>query len=217
MFLKDDINMRIGVFGGSFDPIHFGHLILAEECRVEANLDQVIFVPAAQSPLKDSAPRSSNKQRLEMLSLALGGQTPFQISNLELERGGKSFTVDTLRELKEQHQDSELFLLIGQDSLNSFDRWKSPDQICQLATPLVIRRPVNHEVSKPVLELEKLASFVSSEQLDMIKELAMKSRLIEISSSDIRDRILNGKSVRYLLPRAVEKYIETQKLYLNRE
>ncbi|MEM9410940.1 MAG: nicotinate-nucleotide adenylyltransferase [Planctomycetota bacterium] len=208
--------MRIGIFGGSFDPIHLGHLILAEECRVQANLDQVIFIPAFHSPLKSDTPRSKAKQRLEMLSLALGGQSSFQVSRLELDRGGRSYTVDTLNELKTEYQDDDLFLLMGQDSLATFDQWKSPDEICKMAIPLIVRRP-GMQGTESLLDLKRLSTFVDPETLSTIEQLAVGSRLIDISSTDIRQRVADGKSIRYLVPRAVEKYIETQKLFLAKD
>ena len=209
--------MRLGIFGGSFDPIHYGHLILAEQCREQAELDRVLFVPANQSPLKSRSPVVSDKHRLEMLSLAVAGHSGFEISTIELDRGGKSFTIDTLLELKTQHADAQLFLLMGEDSVQSFDQWKEPAGICEMATPLVCRRPsTDSEIErdgKQELDLTKLAEFVSDSALEQIKQLAIQSRLIEISSTDVRTRIGSSKSVRYLLPRAVEKYLQTQKLY----
>lgn len=202
--------MRIGVFGGSFDPIHFGHLLLAEQCREHAQLDQVLFIPAALSPLKDHGPVANDRQRIEMLSLAIAGHRAFEISTVEVERGETSYTVETLAELKRQHTDDELFLLIGQDSLASFDRWKQPEKICQLAVLLVVGRP-NH--GGRGVDLEILRPFVDQDRFDKIKALSFDSRLIDISSTDIRQRVKTGRSIRYLTPRGVEKYIETAKLY----
>ena len=207
--------MRIGIFGGSFDPIHYGHLILAEQCREQVELDKVLFVPAAISPFKSDGPIANDKQRLEMLSLAIAGHSKFEISSLEIERGGKSFTIDTLTQLKNETPDAELFLLLGEDSLQSFDRWKEPEGICKLATPLVVRRPGQQPIDEgDTVDLSGLKNLMNPEQFERANELAVHSRMIEISGTDIRARIGNGKSVRYLLPRAVEKYIETQKLYL---
>lgn len=206
--------MRLGFFGGSFDPIHNGHLILAEQCREQARLDRVLFVPANQSPLKSSGPQVSNKHRLEMLSLAIAGHPHFEVSTSELDRGGKSFTVESLQELKTEHPDSELFLLIGEDSLQSFAKWKQPEKICELALPLVCRRPhADSKLDQSEVDLSLLELFMDSKSLDQIRQAAIQSRLIGISSTDIRDRVSNDRSIRYLLPRAVEKYIETQRLY----
>lgn len=201
--------MRIGIFGGSFDPIHHGHLILAEQCREQANLDQVWFVPCAQSPLKEGTAQATNRQRVEMVELALSGHVPFVLSKLELEREGVSYSVDTLTEIRRQHPDDELFLLMGDDSLESFPRWKEPQRICELALPLVVNRPGSGDV-----DLSLLKEYVDAERFAAIESLVICSPMIEISSTAMREKIASGKSIRFLTPRAVEKYIETQKLYL---
>ena len=121
--------MRIGVFGGSFDPVHLGHLILAENCRQQANLDQVLFIPSAMSPHKRDGAHGTDRQRLEMLDLAIGGHRDFVRSDMEIKRGGVSYTIDTLRELEESQTDNEWFFLMGADSLESFSSWKEPDEI----------------------------------------------------------------------------------------
>lgn len=200
--------MRIGIFGGSFDPVHHGHLILAENCRENANLDQVWFVPCALQPHKKEGAFGSDRQRVEMIELALAGYERFQLCRVEIERGGVSFTVDTLRSIRESNPEDELFLMMGDDSLESFPSWKEPDQICKLASPLVVNRPGSGDV-----DLSVLKQFVSEERFDSFKQLAMSSPMIEISSTDMRDRVANEKSIRFLTPRSVEKYIETQKLY----
>lgn len=203
--------MRIGVYGGSFDPIHFGHLLVAEQCREQARLDKVIFVPVANSPLKDSGPVANDRQRIEMISLAIAGHSSFEISTMEIDRGNKSYTVETLTVLKEEQPDDDFFLIIGQDSLHTFDRWKEPKTICKLAVPLVVARPESGN-SKPV-DLDRLKPFASESCYEEIKSVAITSRLIDISSTEIRRRISDGNSIRFLTSRAVEKYIETAKLY----
>ena len=203
--------MRIGVFGGSFDPIHYGHLLLAEQCREQAQLDKILFIPAAVSPLKESGPVASDRQRIEMVSLAIAGHSSFEISTIEIDRGETSFTVDTLAELKSsEYADDQLFLLIGQDSLATFDRWKEPQKICDLAMLLVVARPNR---GNEAVDLKALEPFATDEQLDQIQSFAFQSRLIDISSTDIRQRVAAGRSIRFLTPRSVEKYMETAKLY----
>jgi nicotinate-nucleotide adenylyltransferase len=204
--------MRVGIFGGSFDPIHQGHLILAEQCRQQAELDQVLFIPNAQSPHKQNGACASDRQRVEMVDLAIGGNPAFLRSSIEIERGGVSYTVDTLKQLAEENPENELFFLMGADSLNSFDTWKDPAGILQLATPLVVPRPGQGEV-----DLKKLAPLTDEKKLATIEQLTIDSPLIEISSSNIRQQIQSGKSIRYQTSRAVEKYIETQKIYLNKK
>ena len=203
--------MRIGVFGGSFDPIHFGHLLVAEQCREQAKLDKVLFVPAAQSPLKESSPTASDRQRIEMVSLAIAGHSRFEISTIEIDRGDKSYTVETLTQLKKERPDDQLFLIIGQDSLQTFDRWKEPKKICELATPLVVARPDSENTES--VDLNLLKPFTSDSMFEELTSLAIAARLIDISSTDIRRRIGDGNSIRFLTTRSVEKYIETAKLY----
>ena len=204
--------MRIGIFGGSFDPVHYGHLILAENCREQAALDQVWFVPSAIAPHKRDGATLTDRQRTELIKLAVGGHDAFIVSDLELQRGGVSYTVDTLTEIHDQHPDDELFILIGADSLHQLDTWREPARICELAIPLVVGRPG----AKPV-DPDSLSRFVDEDRLKAIKRYQIESQLIDISSTDIRRRVSEGRSIRYLTPRAVEKYIETQKLYLANE
>jgi len=185
--------MRIGIFGGSFDPIHQGHLILAENCREQASLDLVLFIPCATSPHNE---------------LAIAGHESFRLSKIELERGGISYTVDTLADLKEQHPDDELFLMMGDDSLESFDSWHEPQRICELAVPLVANRPGSGEI-----DLSVLKKHASAERYQQACDATVDSPMIEISSSVIQSRIVANQSIRYLLPRGVERYIESQSVY----
>ena len=200
--------MRIGIFGGSFDPIHQGHLILAENCREQAALDLVLFIPCATGPHKTDGATSTDRQRCEMIELAIAGHESFRLSKLEMERGGISYTVDTLVELKQQYPDDELFLLLGDDSLERFDSWREPQKICELAIPVVANRPGSGEIDLTVLE-----KYVSAERYQQISEITVDSPMIEISSSNIRSRVASEKSIRYLMPRGVQRYIESQSVY----
>ncbi len=202
--------MRIGIFGGSFDPIHFGHLILAEHCREQASLEQVWFMPCALGPQKPAGAHGTVRQRTEMIELALSGHESFVLSKLEIERGEVSYTVDTLKQIKETNPDDELFLMMGDDSLESFPSWRDPKMICELATPLVANRPGSGEV-----DLSVLKQFVSDERFQEFEKLKIISPRIEISSSEIRKKVEAGQSIRFLMPRSVEKYIETQNLFVD--
>ena len=164
--------MRIGIFGGSFDPIHFGHLILAEQCREQANLDQVWFIPCSLGPHKKDGAHSTDRQRIEMVELALAGHTPFVLSKIEIERGGVSYTVDTLKQVRESNPDDELYLLMGDDSLESFDSWREPKTICELAIPLVVNRPGSGEVDLSVLE-----KYVDPSRFEIFKPELFGSRI----------------------------------------
>jgi nicotinate-nucleotide adenylyltransferase len=199
--------MRIGLFGGSFDPLHLGHLILAEQCREQARLDQVWFVPAATSPLKQHGPIATNRQRLEILQLGLAGHDAFRIEECELKRGGVSYTVETLRELQANHGGHDWFLLIGGDSLADFARWREPEEICRRALPLVYQRPGH------AADLGLLRPYVFAERLAEIEKVAIVARQIEISSTDLRRRLAAGLSVRYLVPRSVEIYLQNNRVY----
>jgi nicotinate-nucleotide adenylyltransferase len=200
--------MKIGVFGGSFDPIHLGHLILAENCREQIGLDQVLFMPCAMSPHKLDGAHGSDRQRLEMLDLAIGGHREFVRSDMEIKRGGTSYTVETLQALTVQNPENEWFFLMGADSLESFSSWREPEEILRLAKPIIVARPGAEPVNLSLLEPLSSAGYVES-----IKELRVESPLIDISSTKIRQRVSESSSIRFLVPRSVEKYIETQKMY----
>lgn len=200
--------MRLGLFGGTFDPVHYGHLLLAECCREQCKLDSVWFVPAATPPHKQARELSAAARRIEMLELAIGGHEQFAVSRLEVERGGVSYTVDTLRELRRAEPQRELFFLMGADSLADLPTWREPAAICELALPVVVRRP-----SSAQTDFSVLAPLVSPARLEEIRRHEVEMPPIGLSSSEIRRRVAAGLSIRYQTPRAVEKYIEAQGLY----
>ncbi|MBX9678979.1 MAG: nicotinate-nucleotide adenylyltransferase [Gemmataceae bacterium] len=200
--------MRIGVFGGSFDPVHLGHLIVAEQCREQAKLDRVLFVPAARPPHKPGRVLAPFHHRADMLLLAISGNPAFAVEELEKDRPGPSYTVDTLAELKRREPDAELHLIIGSDTLNDLHQWRDPKGIISLAGLLIVGRPDALAVSE--------ARFRQSLGLGMTEPLHMETircPLLEIASSDIRLRLGEGRSVRYLISRAVEAYLEDKGLY----
>jgi nicotinate-nucleotide adenylyltransferase len=188
--------MRIGVFGGTFDPVHLGHLIMAEQCREQARLDQVWFVPAARPPHKSEADITPFERRAEMLALAIAGHSAFQLNDLEKNRPGPSFTVETLEALARDHPGNEYLWILGSDSLNDLPLWREPQRILELAGLLIVARP-----GHPVWGEEQLRAVV------------IESPLIDIASRDLRRRAAAGRSLRYLVPRAVECYIDQHKLY----
>jgi nicotinate-nucleotide adenylyltransferase len=200
--------MRLGIFGGTFDPIHFGHLLLAECCREQLALEQVWFMPAAVPPHKRDAAPTDGIKRVDMLRLATGGQSAFVVSTMELDRGGISYTVDTLQALHDQMPTSELFLLLGSDSLADLPNWRQPERICELAMPVAVRR----SGGSPTY-FAAIAGFVSAERLSAIRAMAVEMPLVEFSASDIRRRTAAGLSIRYRTTRAVEQYIATTGLY----
>jgi nicotinate-nucleotide adenylyltransferase len=226
--------MRLGLFGGTFDPVHYGHLLLAECCREQCRLDSVWFVPAATPPHKQARELSAAARRIEMLDLAIGGHEQFAVCRLEVERGGVSYTVDTLRELHRAEPKRELFFLMGADSLIDLPTWREPAAICELALPVVVGRPGTQSPAPglgegsvkleptPVAGEERiraellgriLGPLVSPARLDEIRRHQVEMPPLGLSSREIRRRVAAGLSIRYQTPRAVEKYIEAQGLY----
>ena len=202
--------MRVGIFGGTFDPIHSGHLILAEQCREQCKLDEVWFVPAALPPHKLTASITSSKSRCEMIEFAIAGNPAFRLSTIELDRTGPSFTVTTLEQLHFQAGGQELFLLIGADSLKDLHHWREPARILELATVVAVNRG-----DRPLPDRSELRAVVGSAADQQIVTISIPG--IEISSTDIRGRVQEKRSIRYLVPRAVEKYIHDQGLFRTRE
>jgi nicotinate-nucleotide adenylyltransferase len=199
---------RIGVFGGTFDPVHLGHLILAEQCREQARLDQVWFVPAARPPHKIERTLTRFDQRAEMLALAIAGQRAFRINELEKDRPGPSYTADTLAELGQAHPEDEFWLLIGSDSVSDLPLWREPGRIIAQAGLIVAGRP-GHAVPGA----EQLRTMLGLTEESILRYQAVDSPLIDISSRDLRRRVQLGRSIRYLVPRAVECYIHEKRLY----
>ncbi|HVA45206.1 MAG TPA: nicotinate-nucleotide adenylyltransferase [Pirellulales bacterium] len=200
--------MRLGLFGGTFDPVHLGHLLLAEYCREQCRLDAVWFLPAAEPPHKQRPDLTPARQRIEMLQLAIGGHEAFSVCTREVERGGVSYTVDTLGELAAEQPSRQLFFLLGGDSLADLPRWREPAKICELAMPVVVARP-----GSPPPDYTSLSSLVSAERLQQIRAYQVDMPQIGLSSREIRRRVAAGLSIRYQTPRAVEKYIQTARLY----
>jgi len=200
--------MRLGIYGGSFSPIHNGHLLLAESCREQCALDEVWFLPAATNPLKQDGVLASDAHRVAMIELAIAGNLTFKCSPIELERGGLSYTVDTLNELRKIVPQAELFLLVGGDSFASLFHWHKIAEICQLATICTVGRP-----GSDLSDWGRLPEVLSEDQMAQIQQHFVEMPLIGLSSTDIRRRIASGKSIRYMVPRSVEKYIETQKVF----
>lgn len=198
---------KIGVYGGSFDPVHIAHLILAECCRESLQLDEVRFVPANISPLKQSDKPLDSKHRVEMLRLAIGGNDRFVLDTRELDRAGVSYTIDTVQSMAQEFPDAELILLMGADSLVDIAKWKSTEQLLSLVSIGAIARG---GVGEP--PWEALRPFVSEARWNLIQR-KVTAPILEVSSSNLRHRIRNGLSVRYQVPAAVEAYIKQHQLY----
>lgn len=203
---KGSNTMKIGIFGGSFDPIHYGHLLLAEFCREAVGLDKVRFIPSGTSPLKPDGASVSSVNRVEMLRIAIAGYEKFEIDECELKRGGTSYTIDTLRHLKAELPDAQLYLLVGADIVPEFAKWKEPAEIMSIARPVIMTRGGH---TKP--DLRQIECFVSDD--DELAPMSIEMPQLEISSSSIRRRAADGRSIRFQTPRAVEQFIVTQSLY----
>jgi nicotinate-nucleotide adenylyltransferase len=203
--------MRLGLFGGSFDPVHYGHLLLAETCREARQLDQVWFVPAATSPHKQGQTSTDGADRLAMLELAVGGSESLLVSRIEIDRGGVSYTVDTLAAIRQAQPEAELFFLLGADSLHDLPSWREPERICELASLVVVARagdpPPNYDCLRPLVAAERVQAF---------RELQVDMPLMQFSSSEIRRAVAAGRSIRFQTPRAVEQYIAEHQLYRDR-
>ncbi|WP_397569663.1 nicotinate-nucleotide adenylyltransferase [Schlesneria sp. T3-172] len=202
--------MRLGIYGGTFDPIHYAHLVLAEQCREQCRLDEVWFVPAALPPHKLTSNISSARARFDMIELAIAGHPEFRISRIELDRVGPSFTVTTLEQLKSQDASRDLFLLIGADSLNDLPQWREPRRILELATVVAVNRG-----DRPLPGTQALRQAVGPIVDERVTFVSMPGS--DLSSTEIRKRVREGQSIRYLVPRAVEMYIRENHLYEDSE
>lgn len=204
--------MRLGVFGGSFDPVHLGHLLVAECCREQAGLDRVVFVPAAVPPHKRDRTLAPAEDRLAMLRLATGGHDGFEVSALELDRGGVSWTVDTLEALAAERPGAELRLILGPDALADLPTWREPGRIVDLAEPLAVERETLDDVAALAVD-ERLAALLGPDRLRRLVEGRVRMPAIGIRASGVRARVAAGLGIRYLVPRAVEAYVRTHGLY----
>jgi nicotinate-nucleotide adenylyltransferase len=195
--------MRLGLFGGTFDPIHLGHLILAEQCREACGLDRVWFVVAGSPPHK-TGDRTAVADRLEMVRIAVAGHPAFEVSELEAGRPGPHYSVETLEAVRRERPDDDLFFLIGADSLADLPHWRQPDRIARLATIVVVNRPgIDPPGPSPTLDLGPDAHPLVSVTIPPIG----------IASHDLRRRLAEGRSIRYQVPRGVEAYIAANSLY----
>ena len=189
--------MRLGVFGGAFDPIHTGHLVLASECRQQLALDAVWLVPSGSPPHKDPGDLADAGARVEMLELATAGDPGLMVNTIEIDREGVSYTVDTLETIADSDPGCELFLLLGADSVADLANWYQPERICELARVVAVNR--GGTTSKTTVTGCR------------IEEVTMPA--IDVSSRDIRNRIRQGRSIRHLVPRAVEAYLVEHAVY----
>lgn len=198
--------MRLGIFGGTFDPVHYGHLLLAEQCREQCRLDEVRFIPAGIPPHKLSQAVADGAARAEMLELAVAGHSAFRVDRRELKKTTPCFSVETLAELQAEDGTRELFFLMGADSLHDFLTWREPGRILELATVVAVNRG-----GAPAPDLGPLERALGPGVRQRVQIVDIPG--LEISSRDLRRRVAEQKSIRYMTPRAVECFIETQGLY----
>ncbi len=194
--------MRIGIFGGTFDPPHNGHLALAQACMKELELDEVLFVPAAQNPLKATGPRASAHDRLAMLGLMVAAVDNMGILDIELQKGGRSYTVDTLGDLQ-MVQPADYWFLLGADALKGLASWKNPEKLLRLCRLGVVLRPSQADA-------DVVARF-SEPYRDRVDLVRMPP--VDVSSTELRNRLAQGKSIAPYVPQAVLAYIEEKGLY----
>jgi nicotinate-nucleotide adenylyltransferase len=190
--------VRLGLFGGSFDPPHVGHLLAAGDAFETLRLDKLIFIPAAVQPLKTDVQPAPAHHRLTMLRLLVGSDERFAVDAVEIERAGVSYTVDTLETFAQRFPRAELFFLIGVDAMATFDAWRDPRRILALARLAILRRP-----GGPVGEVN----------VGRAGTIELATRLVDVSSTEIRERVRAGKSIRGFVPESVAAYIETERLY----
>jgi nicotinate-nucleotide adenylyltransferase len=201
--------MKIGVLGGTFDPIHMGHLKVAEEVTARLNLSETIFMPAGQSWLKADNLISPAEQRIGMLRLALAGKPYFKLSTMEVDRPGPTYTVDTMAELKRQLGPAvELFFILGWDNLSQLPQWHKPSRLIELCRLVAVPR-----VGFPAPDLESLDAALPglSQRVILLQEPR-----IDINASIIRQRVSRGLSINNLVPEPVERYIKEHRLYVGR-
>lgn len=192
--------MKTGIFGGTFNPVHCGHLINCEFIRSVTGLDRVIFVPAGTPVHKPDLNLASAEDRYNMISLAIENNFGFSLSRIEIDRNTESYTIYTLDSFRKTYPQDELFLIIGSDSFNELDTWKDYEKIIKSVSLIVMTRPGDVSLREDLLE--------AADQC-----IVTKNPLIELSSSDIREQVRRGMSVRYQLPDSVNNYILRKRLY----
>ena len=197
---------KIGILGGTFDPVHLGHLIIAEEVRSNVGLDKILFVPAGVPWMRENEGVSAGKHRLNMVDLAVKSNPHFESSSIEIDRQGVTYTADTLETLREDlDHEVELSFIMGMDVLEKFHLWKSPETVVELCSLVIVNRPGNQAVDV-------------NEVVKKYPEAGAKLRIInvprmEISSSEIRERVRQKKSLKYLVSEEVIEYIDKNNLY----
>ena len=196
--------MRVGILGGAFNPPHIGHLVCAQEALVQLELDKVVFMPFGEPPHRELEADPGAEERLGLVELAISDDKRFEVSRLEIDRSGPSYTADTLRELTEKEADDSLVLVLGGDQAAALPRWHEPETVLSLATVAVVERS-NWSRNAIGITLSRLPGAERIRYLDM--------PILQVSSSAIRRRVAAGQPIRYLVPDKVADRIEAKKLY----
>jgi nicotinate-nucleotide adenylyltransferase len=196
------VGRRLGVMGGTFDPIHFGHLVTAEEALSQFSLDEVVFVPTGLPWMKEERDVSPAEDRYLMTVIATASNPRFSVSRVEIDRDGPTYTIDTLRALAAANRDAELYFITGADAIFEIFDWKDPDEVLHLAHFIAATRP-GYDLRRFETRSERKQPNVS----------AMNIPALAISSTDVRERVRDGRPIRYLLPEGVKSYIEKAGLY----
>ncbi len=198
--------MKIGILGGTFDPIHNGHLIIGEYARTSLNLDKIIFIPVGIAPHKDNNNITCSNIRVKMIELAIKSNLFFEQSLIEVERDKTAYTIDTIISLRELYKDDDLYFIMGGDSLFEIESWKDAEKLMKLCKFIVLDRGYSRkeDIREKMIDLEKRYG---------MKVQEIESPIIEISSTEIRKRIKNKRSIKYLVPEILEEYILENKIY----
>lgn len=198
--------MKIGILGGTFDPIHNGHLIIAEYARTQLKLDQIIFIPSGKHPFKDNNEVTDSKKRMDMINLAIDSNEYFKMSDIEVYREGITYTIDTIMSLKEKYKDDDIYFIIGSDIIFEIEKWKDFNKLILNCKFTLLNRPLdkNKESEK------KLKELIEKYPIQIEK---VKAPFIEISSTEIRNRVMEKLSIKYLVPELVNNYIIEHNLY----
>lgn len=202
--------MRTGIFGGTFDPPHVGHLLVASDALEVLQLDRLLFIPNAVQPLKASSVPTAGTDRMEMVRLAVGDDTRFAVDPIEIDRGGVSYTADTLAALTKRAQD-DYFFLVGSDVASTFAQWRNPGRIAAMATVAVLERDTaGADASAMAVEAIRRVIGAARGGKDPI---SVRSRRVDVSSTEIRERVRRGRSLSGFVPAAVARYITARGLY----
>lgn len=202
--------MRIGIFGGTFNPIHIGHLIIADDIRIQAKLDKIIFVPSGNPPHKDAETLLDQHTRYCLIECAIEGNINFHVDNFEINRSGYSYTIDTMTHFQQCFPDEQLFFIIGADSLFEIHLWKDAERLLEKFSFLIAQRRGN-PISDSAFDAIPLPKHLK----EKLKKSIVNPPVIDVSATQIRNRIQTGESIWYLVPDKVRNYIENYHLYSN--